>query len=145
MKKKRKHIVTVRFTIKGGDATPAPPVGTSLGQYGINIMRFLNEFNEQTKHRYSEPVPVVLTINTRTKDFKFITKKPPTAYLIKRAVGIAKGSSDPQRTIVALITRKQLKEIAEYKMDQFNTDNIESAMNIVAGTAKSMGILVAQK
>jgi len=141
--KRRK--IKVKMILPGGEATPAPPVGTTFGQYGLRVMEFCKRFNEATKDRMGQPVPVEIEIDTINRDFKFIVKKAPTSYLIKRAASIIKGSPDPSKKKVGIINEKQLREIAKYKLDQFNTDDVDKAMKIVEGTAKAMGVLISKK
>ena len=131
----------VKLQIPGGGATPAPPVGSALGQYGVNIMDFVQSFNNDTATRQGEIVPVEITIYV-DKSFTYITKTPPASYLIKKAVGIESGSAEPHKEKVANLTRNQLKEIAEAKMQDLNAYDIDAAMKIIAGTARSMGITV---
>jgi|TARA_B100001123_G_C15184373_1_gene976681 large subunit ribosomal protein L11 len=131
----------VKLQIPGGGATPAPPVGSALGQYGVNIMDFVQSFNNDTATRQGEIVPVEITIYV-DKSFTYITKTPPASYLIKKAVGIESGSAEPHKEKVANLTRNQLKEIAEAKMQDLNANDIDAAMKIIAGTARSMGITV---
>jgi large subunit ribosomal protein L11 len=131
----------IKLMIQAGQATPAPPVGPALGQYGVNIMDFCTKFNQQSKSRGSDLIPVIITVY-RDNSFDFIMKSPPTSFLLKRAAGIVKGSGEPNREKVATITRKQIREIAEAKKDSFNTDDIETVMKVVEGTAHSMGMLV---
>ena len=131
----------VKLQIKGGQANPAPPVGPALGQRGINIMEFCKAFNEKTKNFMGKPVPVVITVY-KDKKFDFIIKSPPASHFIKEAVKLKSGSQEPGRNIVASITKKQLEEIAKQKMADLNAFKVESAMKMVAGTARSMGINV---
>ena len=131
----------VKLQIPAGKATPAPPVGPALGQHGINIAAFTKEFNERTKNDVGLIIPVVITVYA-DRSFTFITKTPPAAVLIKKACNIESGSGVPNKTKVAKITREQVKKIAETKMPDLNAANIESAMSMVAGTARSMGIEV---
>ena len=131
----------VKLQIPGGGATPAPPVGSALGQYGVNIMDFVQSFNNDTSSRQGEIVPVEITIYI-DKSFTYITKTAPASYLIKKALGIESGSPEPNKEKVGNLTRSQLKEIAEAKMEDLNANDIDSAMNIIAGTARSMGITV---
>ena len=128
----------VKLQIPAGKASPAPPVGPALGQHGVNIMEFCKAFNDATKGKEGT-IPVVLTIYA-DRSFDFIIKTPPTSELIKKAANIVKGSSVPNREKVGKITRKQLEEIAKIKMPDLNTDDLEKAMKIVEGSAKSMGV-----
>lgn len=128
-----------KFQVPGGQATPAPPVGTSLGKFGINLGQFVQQFNERTREYGGTPIPVVVTVyNDRT--FEFVTKSPPAAVLLKIAAGIAKGSGVPNRDKVAKVTRKQLEEICEKKKDDMNARDLEHARRMIEGTARSMGI-----
>ena len=138
----QKVVGYVRFQVPAGKATPAPPVGPALGQHGVNISQFIKEFNERTKDQAGYKIPVVITVYA-DRSFTFITKTPPTATLIQKAVGIEKGSGEPNRNKVATITRDQLREIAEKKMPDLNAASIEAAMSMVAGTARSMGVTIA--
>ncbi len=137
-----KEIKTVvKLQLNAGKATPAPPVGPALGQAGINIMDFCKAFNAQTQQMGDTIVPVVVTVYMDNK-FTFIMKTPPTSDLLRKAAGIPKGSGVPNKTKVGKVTRKQIKEIAETKMPDINAIDLEGAMNIVEGTARSMGIEV---
>lgn len=131
----------IKLQIPAGKATPAPPVGPALGQHGVNIMGFCKEFNERTAKQAGLIIPVVITVY-QDRSFTFITKTPPAAVLIKKAVGIDKASDQPNVNKVAKLTKKQVQEIAETKMPDLNAANLEAAMNMVAGTARSMGITV---
>lgn len=131
----------IKLMIHAGQASPAPPIGPSLGQYGVNIMDFCSQFNQRTKDRGDDLIPVVLTVY-QDNSFDFITKKPPTSFLLKKAAGIVKGSGEPNRDKVATVNRNQIKKIAEEKFDNLNTNSMEEAMKIIEGTAHSMGILV---
>ena len=131
----------VKLQIEAGKATPAPPVGPALGSTGINIMQFTKEFNEKTANQPGMIIPVVITVYS-DKSFTFITKTPPAAVLIKKACGLESGSGVPNKTKVGKITKKQVEEIASLKMPDLNAANVESAMKMVAGTARSMGIEV---
>ena len=131
----------IKLQIPAGKATPAPPVGPALGQHGVNIMSFTKEFNERTKNDAGLIIPVVITVYA-DRSFTFVTKAPPAAVLIKKACGIESGSGVPNKTKVAKITREQVKQIAEQKMPDLNAANIDSAMSMIAGTARSMGIEV---
>ena len=132
---------TVKFQVPAGNATPAPPVGPALGQYGINIMEFCKSFNARTANQPGLIIPVVITIY-QDKSFMFITKTPPASVLLKRAAGIAKASGEPNKTKVGKVTMAQVKEIAELKKVDLNANDIEKASNMIKGTARSMGIEV---
>ena len=131
----------VKLQIPAGKATPAPPVGPALGQYGVNIVGFCKEFNARTVKQAGMIIPVVITVY-QDRSFTFITKTPPAAVLIKKACGIDKASDRPNENKVAKITKKQVQEIAETKMPDLNAANLESAMRMVSGTARSMGVTV---
>ena len=131
----------IKLQIPAGKATPAPPVGPALGQHGVNIMAFTKEFNERTKDKAGLIIPVVITVYA-DKSFSFITKTPPASVLIKKDCKIESGSGVPNKTKVAKITKAQLKEIAETKMPDLNAANIDTAMSMIAGTARSMGVEV---
>jgi len=131
----------VKLQIKAGVATPAPPVGTALGQHGVNIMDFCKQYNEATQQYVGQVIPVELTIY-EDRSFTFVTKQPPAAELIKQAAGIESGSAIPNRDKVAVLTRSQVRAIAEQKMDDLNANDVEMAMRIIAGTARSMGVEV---
>lgn len=131
----------VKLQIPAGKATPAPPVGPALGQHGVNIMGFCKEFNERTAKQAGLIIPVVISVYA-DRSFSFITKTPPAAVLIKKACSIESGSGVPNKTKVATITQAQLREIAESKMPDLNAASVESAMRMVAGTARSMGVTV---
>ena len=131
----------IKLQIEAGKATPAPPVGPALGSSGINIMQFVKEFNDRTASQAGLIIPVVITVYA-DKSFEFITKVPPVAVLIKKAIGIQKGSEKPNKDKVAKITKEQVRQIAEQKMPDVNAASIESAESMVAGTARSMGVVV---
>lgn len=131
----------VKLQIPAGKATPAPPVGPALGQAGVNIMGFTKEFNARTADQAGLIIPVVISVY-EDRSFTFITKTPPAAVLLKKAAKIEKGSGEPNKTKVATVTSAQVQEIAELKMPDLNAANVESAMRMVAGTARSMGIVV---
>ncbi len=131
----------IKLQIPAGKATPAPPVGPALGQHGVNIMAFTKEFNERTKDQAGLIIPVVITVYA-DRSFTFITKTPPASVLIKKACKIESGSGVPNKTKVAKITKAQLQEIAEKKMPDLNAANIDTAMSMIAGTARSMGVEV---
>ncbi|MCL2512935.1 MAG: 50S ribosomal protein L11 [Oscillospiraceae bacterium] len=137
----QKVVGLIKLQIPAGKATPAPPVGPALGQHGVNIMGFTKEFNERTKNDIGLIIPVVITVYA-DRSFSFITKSPPAAVLIKKACGIESGSGEPNRTKVAEITREQLEKIAEQKMNDLNAANIDTAVSMIAGTARSMGVTV---
>jgi large subunit ribosomal protein L11 len=131
----------VKLQIKAGAATPAPPVGTALGQHGVNIMEFCRQYNEATQPFAGQVIPVEMTIY-EDRSFSFITKQPPAAELIKQAAGIEKGSDVPNRTKVARLSQDAVRQIAERKMADLNANDVEAAMKIIAGTARSMGVEV---
>ena len=131
----------IKLQIPAGKATPAPPVGPALGQHGVNIMAFTKEFNERTQDKAGLIIPVVITVYA-DKSFSFITKTPPASVLIKKACKIESGSGVPNKTKVAKITKAQLQEIAETKMPDLNAANLDTAMSMIAGTARSMGVEV---
>jgi len=133
----------VKLQIEAGKATPAPPVGPALGSTGINIMQFTKEFNEKTANQPGMIIPVVITVY-KDKSFSFITKVPPVAVLIKKALKIEKGSGKPNRDKVAKITKAQVEEIAKTKMEDLNAASLETAMSMVEGTARSMGVVVTE-
>ncbi len=129
----------IKLQIQAGQANPSPPVGPALGQHGVNIMEFCKAFNARTQDKMGYVIPVVITVYA-DRSFSFITKTPPASTLLLKTLGIPKGSSEPNRNKVAKVTRDQLKEIAEAKMPDLNAMDVEAAMNIIAGTARSMGI-----
>ena len=131
----------VKLQIPAGKATPAPPVGPALGQHGVNIMGFCKEFNERTNKQAGLIIPVVITVYA-DHSFSFITKTPPASVLIKKACGIEHASGVPNKTKVAKITKEQVKKIAETKMPDLNAASLEAAMSMIAGTARSMGVVV---
>ncbi len=137
----KKIVGTVKLQIPAGNATPAPPVGPALGQYGVNMMDFCKQFNSKTQKQTGLIIPVVISIYA-DKTFSFITKSPPASVLLKKAAGVEKGSGEPNRTKVGQVNRAQVKEIAQTKMKDLNASTIESAMRLVEGTARSMGIQV---
>ncbi len=131
----------IKLHIPAGKANPAPPVGPALGQHGINIMEFCKAFNEKTAKMGDTIVPVVITVY-KDKSFTFITKTPPASVLIKKALNLEKGSGEPNKNKVGKLTREKLEEIAKQKMPDLNANSIETAMKIIAGTARSMGVEV---
>jgi large subunit ribosomal protein L11 len=137
----KKQIGFVKLQIPAGQATPAPPVGTALGPHGINIMGFVKEFNARTQSVAGTILPVEVTIY-QDKSFTFITKTPPAAILIKKELGLEKGSGTPNRTKIGKLTQAQVRKIAELKLPDLNCESIESAMAMVAGAARSMGVEV---
>ena len=137
----QKVVGLIKLQIPAGKATPAPPVGPALGQHGVNIMSFTKEFNERTKNDAGLIIPVVITVY-EDRSFTFVTKTPPAAVLIKKACGIDKASGVPNKNKVATISKADIQKIAETKMPDLNAANLESAMSMIAGTARSMGIVV---
>ena len=133
----------IKLQIEAGKATPAPPVGPALGSSGVNIMQFVKEFNDRTANQPGMIIPVVITVY-KDKSFTFITKVPPVAVLLKKALKIEKGSGKPNRDKVATITMDQVKQIAEQKMEDLNAASLETAMSMVKGTARSMGVIVSE-
>ena len=131
----------IKLQLPAGKATPAPPVGPALGQHGVNIMGFCKEFNAKTSDQAGMIIPVVITVY-QDRSFSFILKTPPAAILLKKAVGLESGSGVPNKTKIATISKAKIKEIAELKMPDLNAASIESAMSMIAGTARSMGIVV---
>ena len=139
----QKIVGYAKFQVPAGKATPAPPGGPALGQYGVNIGQFTKEFNERTKNDEGMMIPVIITVYS-DRSFTFVTKTPPAALLIKKACGLEKASGVPQRDKVATISKEDLRKIAETKMPDLNCDNIEAAMSMIAGTCRSMGVLVGE-
>lgn len=137
----QKVVGLIKLQIPAGKATPAPPVGPALGQHGVNIMAFTKEFNERTKNDIGLIIPVVITVYA-DRSFTFITKTPPAAVLLKKACGIEKASGVPNKNKVATITGEQIRKIAEQKMPDLNAASVEVAASMIAGTARSMGIVV---
>ena len=138
----KKVLTTIKLQAIGGAASPAPPVGPALGQHGINIMEFCKAFNAQTQGDAGTVIPVVITVY-EDRSFTFVTKTPPAADLIRKALGLEKGSPEPHRTKVGKITQAQLREIAQTKLADLNADDLDAAAKIIAGTARSMGVEVA--
>nr|WP_286207341.1 50S ribosomal protein L11 [Thermomicrobium sp. CFH 73360] len=137
----KKVKAVVKLQLPAGKATPAPPVGPALGQHGVPIMNFVKEYNEKTAHLAGQIIPVVVTIY-EDRSFTFVLKTPPAADLLRRAAGIEKGASDPKRQKVGRVTREQIREIAQLKMPDLNARDLEAAMRMIEGTARSMGIEV---
>ena len=131
----------IKLHVPGGQANPAPPVGPALGQHGVNIMEFCKQFNAKTQGQQGLTIPVEIKVYA-DRSFTFVTKTPPASVLLKRAVGLDKGSGEPHREKVATVTTEQLKEIAEAKMQDLNAASVDSAIRMIAGTARSMGITV---
>jgi len=141
-KGKKKEILTkIKLQIPAGKANPAPPIGPALGQHGINIMEFCKAYNAQTADKGDTVIPVEITV-FKDRSFTFILKTPPAAVLIQKAAGVAKGSSVPNKDKVGKITKAQLKQIAEIKMEDLNANDVEAAAQIIAGTARSMGVTI---
>jgi len=141
MAPKKKVLANVKLQLKAGQATPAPPVGTALGQHAVNIMDFCKQYNDATQQFAGEVIPVEMTIY-EDRSFTFVLKQPPAAELIKEAAGLEKGSGVPQRDKVAKLSQQQVRDIAERKMADLNANDVENAMLIIAGTARSMGVEV---
>jgi large subunit ribosomal protein L11 len=137
----RKVVGFIKLHVPGGQANPAPPVGPALGQHGVNIMEFCKQFNAKTQDKVGLTIPVEITVYA-DRSFTFITKTPPASVLIRKALNIPKGSGEPNREKVGQITRKQLEEIAKTKMPDLNTTNLDAAVRMIAGTARSMGVVV---
>jgi large subunit ribosomal protein L11 len=137
----KKVLTQIKLQAPAGQASPAPPVGPALGQHGVNIMEFVKAFNAQTQGDAGTVIPVVITVY-EDRSFTFVTKSPPAAVLIKQALSLEKGSSEPNRDKVGRITQDQLRQIAERKMGDLNANDVEAAAKIVAGTARSMGVEV---
>jgi large subunit ribosomal protein L11 len=132
-----------KFQVPGGSATPAPPVGTSLGRYGINLGQFVSQFNERTREFNGTPIPVVVTVYS-DRSFEFITKSPPAASLLKQAAGIASGSGEPNKKKVGKVTRSQVMDICKKKMADLNARDLDHAARMIEGTARSMGLEVVE-
>ena len=143
MAKKKKVKTQFKINLSAGEATPAPPVGPVLGQHGINIVEFCRQYNEKTSKEKGSIIPAIITV-FEDRSFKFVLKTPPSADLLRKAAGIEKGSSQPNKDKVGSITENQLQEIAEKKMNDLNANDIKAAKKIIAGTAKNMGIEVKQ-
>ncbi len=139
----KKVVAMVKLQLPAGQATPSPPVGPALGQHGVNIMEFCKAYNEKTKSQEGSVIPVLITIFS-DRSFTFITKTPPVTYLLKKAVKLAKGANAPKKETVGSITKAQIKEIAQLKMVDLNAKDLTGAMRIVEGSAKSMGLEIAE-
>lgn len=139
----KKILAQIKLQIPAGQANPAPPVGPALGQHGVNIMEFCKTFNERTAKDTGTIIPVVISVY-QDRTFSFITKTPPAAVLIKSELKLDKGSKEPNRSKVGELTKEQLEKIAKIKLEDLNTNNVESAMKIIEGTAKSLGVKVKQ-
>ena len=133
----------IKLQVKGGQANPAPPIGPALGQHGVNIMDFCKQFNDRTKDKQGSVLPVVISV-FKDRSFTFILKQPPVASALKKAAGLAKASPEPGRNLIGKVTKKEVEEIAKQKMADLNTTKIDSAMRIVEGTARSMGLEVVE-
>lgn len=137
----KKVMTTIKLQVPAGKANPAPPVGPALGQHGVNIMEFCKSFNEQTADQMGDIIPVEISVY-QDRTFSFICKTPPAASLLKKAAGLPKGSGEPNRNKVGEVSKDQVREIAETKMEDLNARDVEAAMKIIEGTARSMGIVV---
>ncbi len=140
----KKVRASIKLQIPAGQANPAPPVGPALGQHGVNIMEFCKAYNAQTQDKIGTIIPVEITVY-EDRSFTFVLKTPPAAVLIRQAAGVPKGSGVPNRDKVGTITREQLRQIAEVKLPDLNANDVEAAMNILAGTARSMGVTVEKR
>jgi large subunit ribosomal protein L11 len=141
MPPKKKVAALIKLQINAGQATPAPPIGPALGQHGVNIMEFCKAYNAQTESQRGNVIPVEITVY-EDRSFTFVTKTPPAAELIKKAAGVAKGSGEPHKTKAGRLTGAQVREIAQQKLEDLNTADLDQASKIIAGTARSMGITV---
>jgi large subunit ribosomal protein L11 len=137
----KKIVAVVKLEVEAGKATPAPPIGPALAQHGVNLMQFCKEYNARTAARVGDIIPAEITIY-QDQSFTFVLKSPPTASLIRKTLGLEKGSSEPNRAKVGTLTRAQLREIAEIKMPDLNAEDIEMAMRQIEGTARSMGVVI---
>lgn len=144
MAKKAQPTAVLKVLVTGGQANPAPPLGPTLSQHRVNIPQFISQFNEKTKDLMGVPLPVIVRVY-RDSSFEFDVKTPPASYLVKRAAGIAKGSGATKREVAGTITRRQLREIAEQKIGDLNTNDLEAAMRIIEGTAKSCGVQIKEE
>lgn len=141
MAKKKLVTAQIKVQIKGGQATPAPPVGTALGPHGVNIGQFVSQFNERTREFNGTVVPVIITVYN-DRSFEFILKSPPAAVLLKQAAQVAKGAGNPRTEKVGTVTQAQVRDIATKKLEDLNTNDLEQAARVIAGTARSMGIVI---
>lgn len=139
----KKILTTIKVNLKGGEASPAPPLGPALGQHGVAIMDFVKQYNDETKDKKGQIVPAVITIY-ENRSFTFETKLAPVSEMIRKALGVDKGSGDTPRTIVGKLSQKQVEEIAKEKLEDLNTEDVDAAKKIVAGTARSMGVEMEQ-
>jgi len=139
---KKQVTAQIKVQITGGQATPAPPVGTALGPHGINIGQFVSQFNEKTRDMMGTVIPVIITVYN-DRSFEFILKSPPAAVLLKQAAQVARGAANPRAEKVGVVSQSQLREIAQKKMEDLNTSDVDQAMKVIAGTARSMGIAIA--
>jgi large subunit ribosomal protein L11 len=139
----KKVVAMVKLQLPAGQATPSPPVGPALGQHGVNIMEFCKAYNERTKSQEGTVIPVIITIFS-DRSFTFITKTPPVTYLLKKAVKLAKGANAPKKETIGTITKSQVREIAQFKMVDLNAKDLAGAMRIVEGSARSMGLEIAE-
>ena len=139
----KKVVAMVKLQLPAGQATPSPPVGPALGQHGVNIMEFCKAYNERTKSQEGSVIPVIITIFS-DRSFTFITKTPPVTYLLKKAVKLAKGANAPKKETIGTITKSQVREIAQFKMVDLNAKDLAGAMRIVEGSARSMGLEIAE-
>lgn len=137
----KQFVGSAKFQVPGGQATPAPPVGTSLGKFGINLGQFVQQFNDRTKEYAGTPIPVIVNVYN-DRSFDFVTKSPPAASLLKKAAGIVKGSGVPNKTKVGTVSMSQIDEICKQKMDDLNARDLDHARRLIEGTARSMGIVV---
>ena len=142
-RRRRRVTAVIKIELAAGQATPAPPVGTALGPHAVNIMEFVKQYNAATQSQLGNVVPVEITI-CEDRTFSFVLKTPPAAVLLRKAAGVEKGSAEPRREKVGSVTRAQVREIAETKMPDLNTRDIDAAMRVIEGTARSMGITVAR-
>ncbi|WP_437202533.1 50S ribosomal protein L11 [Planctomicrobium sp. SH664] len=141
MAKKKAIVAEIKVQIPGGQATPAPPVGTALGPHGVNIGQFVSQFNERTRDMMGTTIPVVITV-FNDRSFEFVLKSPPAAVLLKQAAQVAKGAANPRTEKIGTVTQAQVRDIAQKKFEDLNTNSVEQAAKIIAGTARSMGIAI---